>query len=74
MTDHHDLLIEALTALITDLVDERMEAFMEANLDTIVQDAIADVPVFDIADWVSEIESIVTDVISQTTFTTTADC
>jgi hypothetical protein len=51
MPDHHDLLIEALTALITDLVDERMAAFMEANLDTIVQDAIADVPVFEIADY-----------------------
>jgi DNA topoisomerase IA len=74
MPDHHDLLIEALTALITDLVDERMAAFMEANLDTIVQDAIADVPVFEIADYAEDIERIVTDVISQTTFTTTADC
>jgi len=74
MTDHHDLLIEALTALITDLVDERMAAFMEANLDTIVQDAIADVPVFEIADYVEDIERIVSERLKYTTFTTTADC
>jgi DNA topoisomerase IA len=66
-------LIRFLKTFIEDIVDERIEVQMEMRLTSIIEEAIADVPVFDISDHVSDIEDIVNEVLSNTSFSVTVD-
>jgi|TARA_R110000824_G_scaffold32855_5_gene105870 hypothetical protein len=66
-------LLDALTTFVNNLVEERVDAVLEVRLVGIVEQAVADVPTFDISDHYGEIEDIVTDTIKEVSFTVTVD-
>jgi hypothetical protein len=51
-------LLDALTSVVNDLVEARVDAVLEARLGTIVEQAVADVPEFDIYDYTIDINQI----------------
>ena len=70
-------LLDALTSVVNDLVEARVDAMLEARLGTIVEQAIADVVEFDIHDHAMDINEIATEaaetVLQVATFTVSVD-
>jgi len=73
MTNYSEQLIEAIEAIVHAAVEDCIEATLDARLEGIIEASIADVPVFDISDHASDIEDIVNEVISNTSFSVTVD-
>jgi hypothetical protein len=72
VSDNH-FVLETLTAFVNAIVEERVDAILERRLQEIVADALANVSEFDVNDHVSDIEEIVNEVLSNTSFTVTVD-